>query len=137
MLPKIILSCLLFFCTFGDINAQESDGIISTPFIQKTYPPQFVDGESAFLKYVKNNIHYPTSALIDGWEGTAIVHFVIEDDGSPANVSIKNKQKVPINIQRKLITFFTNMQRWKPCCASGRSYNLGYEIPITFKIVAE
>jgi protein TonB len=50
--------------------------------------PEFPGGKLEMMKFISTNIIYPEIAVKNGIEGTVVIEFIIEKDGSISNIKI-------------------------------------------------
>ena len=58
-------------------------------FVAVEQQPKYPGGKSELFRYLRNEIEYPRSAKEAGIEGTVIVNFVVNKDGSITDVQIE------------------------------------------------
>lgn len=94
--------------------------------------PSFPGGQTALYNFLAQNLHYPTDAYYNGIEGTVIVKFIVEKDGSITNVYIL--KSVDPQLDNEAIRVIESMPKWTPGCVNGQPARMHYNLPITFKI---
>jgi len=92
--------------------------------------PIFPSGPHGLNQYISSNLVYPVSAK--AIEGTVVVKFVVSQDGSITDVSIK--QSVDTNLDREALRVVKNMPKWLPGLIDGNPVNVYFNIPIKFKL---
>lgn len=102
------------------------------PFIKVDQMPEFPGGESALLKYIGENIHYPESALIRGQMGKVIVRFCINSDGSTCLVSVV--QSVSPDLDNEAMRVVKSMPAFQPGRNDGIAVPVWYMVPISFSL---
>ncbi len=91
-----------------------------------------VTGYSALYTYFNSNLVYPTEALKDSIQGVETVSFVINTEGKPEKVTIKQSLGEPFEKEaRRLIE---NMPLWKPATLNGKPVPSQMSVPLTFQI---
>lgn len=94
--------------------------------------PEFIGGEEALYKFLSNELKYPNLAKENLIQGTVLVEFVIERDGSPSNV------KVLVSLfpdcDQEAMRVIKSMPKWKPGKQMGRPVRCFYNIPIRFTL---
>ena len=68
----------------GILNAQTSEEVLMEVEVMPEYP----GGMEAMFKYIGENLKYPASAKEKGIEGTVVVKFVVNKDGSISDAEI-------------------------------------------------
>lgn len=94
--------------------------------------PEFPGGMSAFVKWLTDNLKYPPSAQRQNIQGRVVVTFIINRDGSVADLKVA--QSVNPMLDREALRVARMMPRWKPGVANNRPCRTMMAIPIEFKI---
>ena len=55
------------------------------------------------------------------FQGTVVVHFVVEADGSISDVHVPDSQKVHPVLNAAAVQFVRNMPKWKPASLKGKA----------------
>jgi TonB family protein len=92
--------------------------------------PEFMGGEEARIKFLRENVKYPASALEKGIQGTVYLSFVVEKDGSISNVKVvRGVSKVLDKEAKRVISM---MPKWKPGMQEGKPVRVLFNMPIKF-----
>lgn len=94
--------------------------------------PNFPGGKEELFKYLAYNMIYPADAAKNKVEGRVLVTFVIEHDGSISNVNVVNS--VYPSSDKEAIRVVSEMPKWIPGKANGKTVRVKYTIPITFRL---
>lgn len=94
--------------------------------------PNFPGGKKELFKYLAYNMIYPADAAKNKVEGRVLVTFVIEHDGSISNVNVVNS--VYPSLDKEAIRVVSEMPKWIPGKANGKTVRVKYTIPITFRL---
>ncbi len=94
--------------------------------------PEFPGGEDALILFIQNNVKYPLYAIENKIEGTVIVQFVVEEDGSIGPIEITKGIKG--GCDEEAIRIVKSMPKWKPGKQAGKTVRVWYTIPVTFKL---
>lgn len=94
--------------------------------------PQYVGGMEAMYDYLRQELKYPEKARNNGIQGTVLLEFIIEKDGSVTNI----KPLVSLNPEcdAEAIRVVKNMPKWKPGKQMGKPVRCYYNIPIRFSL---
>ncbi|WP_051287283.1 energy transducer TonB [Algoriphagus mannitolivorans] len=92
-------------------------------------PPGGLQGWNAFLK---NNLSYPQEAKTNGVEGTVIVVFTVNSDGSISNPEIL--RGIGGGADEEAIRLVSQSPNWKPGYQDGIAVNTRMRLPIRFKL---
>lgn len=97
--------------------------------------PQFIGGEEAMQKFIKENIRYPVEAIQNGYDGKVFVMFVVEHDGSISNVKIARGAHPLLNDEA--LRVIRLMPNWKPGYHKDIAVRTRVVTPIVFKLDTE
>lgn len=94
--------------------------------------PQFPGGMDALTSYLAKEIHYPELARNNNIQGTVIVKFVVEKDGSVSNASVL----VPLfpDCDKEAIRGILSMPKWQPGTTMGKAVRCYYQVPVKFQL---
>lgn len=95
--------------------------------------PEFPGGMVEFMKWLTKNLHYPSSAQRGKVEGTCRVSFIVNVDGSIADVKMEkgfNRQ-----CEAEALRVIRSMPQWKPGVDNGKPVRTKIMIPIVFKML--
>lgn len=94
--------------------------------------PEFPGGPAAMMKYLNNNIRYPTIAQENGIEGRVIVQFVVNSDGSIVDANVV--RSVDPFLDKEALRVINSMPKWKPGKQRGKSVRVKYTLPVMFRL---
>lgn len=97
------------------INMEDSLPLSTTSFnTRKDHSEQvsfpYKGGHKALNEFLVKNIHYPESALKNGIEGTVIVRFTINDDGTVSDVEVK--RSVDPSLDKEAVRVISMTNQW-------------------------
>lgn len=134
-----ILAIIVMLTSYSTIQAQvviEDNAVVNEDenqiFVFVEEYPEFPNGEENLYKYLGSNIKYPHEALENGIQGTVVVKFVVEKDGSISNV--KAVRKIGGGCDEEAVRVVKRMPRWKPGKQSGKPVRTEFTLPIQFKL---
>jgi periplasmic protein TonB len=86
------LILILSLCISYSVSAQTTIANKSNPekpftFVEQM--PHFPEGENALMSYLSKNIKYPSKARKNQIEGTVVVSFTVNKDGSISDVKVR------------------------------------------------
>ena len=93
--------------------------------------PQFPGGQTALIRFIYQNIQYPSAALKQRIEGRVWCSFIVETDGSISNVSLE--EGVYIFLDEEAIRVLKTMPAWSPGRTNGENVRVKVYIPIVFR----
>lgn len=111
----------------ADLSPQQGNFIIIDEM------PSFPGGNTALMNFLCQNVHYPIDAQIKGIQGSVLVSFVVEKDGSLSHIEI-SKSVAPI-LDAEALRVIKAMPKWIPAKQKGKPIRIKYEgVPINFKL---
>jgi protein TonB len=92
------------------------------------------DGE--LLKYVYRNLKYPAEARKNNVQGTAVITFIVEKDGSISNVKIARDPGAGTGEAALKVVLAMNdlPEKWTPGKQEGKPVSVLYTMPIKFNL---
>lgn len=101
-------------------------------FVAVEQPAEFPGGTAAMMKWLNNNIRYPEAAQQNDIQGKVVVNFVVEKDGSIAQVKIA--KGVDKDLDREAVRVVKKMPRWQPGKNNGVPVRSYFNLPVTFRL---
>ena len=116
---------------------EEADDIATEP-LEEALPvaeqmPEFPGGMGELMKYLGENIQYPTKAQDNHWEGVAVCQFVVEKDGSINEAKILQSSGHEL-LDAEELRVILNMPKWTAGMQNGDSVRVKFSLPISFKL---
>ena len=112
----------------------EKNGIYTETDLDKN--PYPIDGKNAFYRKMYSGMNYPPIARENGVEGTVVIQFVVEKDGT-----IKDARTVrDIGAQcgaealRVVNLMNTKGKKWTPGKQRGKSVRVQFNLPVKFRL---
>lgn len=134
-MKKQFLLLVALFAFLLNVNAQKnvSKNDESTRQYQVVEQmPEFPGGQKALLKFLENNVRYPTFASANKIQGRTVVSFVVEPDGSVDNVEVaKSSSSV---LDEEAVRVVKKFPKWKPGMIDGKPVRVKYCVPVNFKL---
>jgi len=102
--------------------------------VDKTLRRQCAD--HALMSFIGKAVHYPALATETGVEGTAVVRFVVEKDGSLSNIEVVRDPGAGLGKEAERVVQLLSQkgQRWEPGEQRGRKVRVQFNLPIKFKL---
>ncbi len=94
--------------------------------------PEFPGGYAAMMKFLKENIKYPTLAKEEGIFGTVFLSFVIDRDGNVTGIN--NLNMVEGGCTKEAVRVVGKMPKWTPGKYRGQNVSVKYTLPIKFSL---
>ena len=92
--------------------------------------PEFIGGQKAMFKFLRENICYPNDTCT---QGTVYVAFAVDMDGSITDVEVKRGLTKGFNDEAVRVVYLMN-GRWKPSMEAGKPTKVRYTLPIKFTL---
>lgn len=105
---------------------------VSEKEIILTAEPTFPGGQEALFNYVEKNLEYSEEARKQEINGTMIIQFVVETDGSLSHLLLLNGLD-PL-LDDSAMEMIANMPKWKPALRDGKVAKVVYQLPIKFQL---
>lgn len=100
-------------------------------FVAVSAPPVFPGGIQKLNNFLDKKIKYPIAALDNDVQGTVMVNFIVEKDGSLSN--LKTDRKLGFGLDEEAIRVL-KMSKWLPAIQDGKTVRVNYSIPIKFTL---
>ena len=94
--------------------------------------PEFPGGATAFMKWLTNNLRYPTTAQPRKVEGKVVAQFIVNTDGSISNIELVTR--VDPSLDREALRVLRMMPLWKAGKQNDKPCRTQVCIPIVFKL---
>lgn len=95
--------------------------------------PQFPGGIYGLREYLEKNVKYPPSAQMNGIQGRAVCQFIVEKDGSVAEVTIL-RTSGNAALDAEALRVIRSMPKWLPGMRDGQPVRVLYTTPISFRL---
>ena len=101
-------------------------------YLEPEVLPVFPGGTEELMKYLRENVKYPHVCQQQGIQGSVIVQFVVNADGSIDDATVVK----PVNVflDREALRVINAMPKWEPGVKDGKAVRVRFTIPITFKL---
>ena len=94
--------------------------------------PSFPGGMGALMQYLKGNVDYPIEALKENIGGRVVVAFIVEKDGSLADIHVG--RSIHPSLDEEAVRVVSAMPNWIPGEEDGNPVRVKYVLPITFRL---
>jgi TonB family protein len=95
-------------------------------------PPSPVGGLEAWSRHLSENLTYPTSARMKGIQGTVLVSFIVNTDGTIEGIELV--QGIGGGCDEEAIRIIKNSPGWTPGMIKGKAVRTRMKIPLRFKL---
>ena len=101
-------------------------------FVVVEQQPEYPGGMDALRTFLTKNLNYPRSAASAGISGRVFVSFVVNTDGSLADVQVL--KGIGFGCDEEATRVVQKMPHWRPGKQSGRAVRVKYNLPIAFSL---
>ncbi|MCM0042632.1 MAG: energy transducer TonB [Algoriphagus sp.] len=95
-------------------------------------PPSPVGGLEAWSRHLSENLTYPTSARMKGIQGTVLVSFIVNTDGTIEGIELV--QGIGGGCDEEAIRIIKSSPAWTPGMIKGKAVRTRMKIPLRFKL---
>jgi protein TonB len=107
--------------------------VLAQPPVTKiNSPPQFKGGMEGFAKYLRNALQYPAEAYDKHVAGKVYLSFVIQEDGSVADVVVV--RGLGYGCDEAAVKAIRNSPAWLPGIQNGKAVRVKYNLPVSFSM---
>ncbi len=126
---SLIAVLLLCFCS-NNANAQEKKDSTIYNFMSLESPPMYPGGMQKFYQFIGENLRYPADALVNNIQGSVLISFVVEVDGTLNDMKVD--RKLGYGTDEEALKVLKSSKRWNPGMQNGKPVRVKYNIPIKF-----
>ena len=92
--------------------------------------------DKKMLEFIYKNIKYPAIARENGVEGTCVIQFVVEKDGSVTDARVVRDIGAQCGDEALRVVNLMNSQgiKWTPGKQRGRPVRVQFNLPVKFKL---
>lgn len=101
-------------------------------FVAVEQQPEYPGGMDALRTFIGKNLNYPRPAANAGVSGRVFVSFVVNTDGSLADVQVL--KGIGFGCDEEAVRVIQRMPRWRPGKQSGRAVRVKFNLPIAFTL---
>lgn len=113
------------------VEVQDPDG----PFTLVEEMPSYPGGQDALFAYISTNLKYPQEAMDKGIQGTVIVAFVVERNGSISEV--RTLRGIGGGCDEEAVRVVQGMPDWTPGKQGGKAVRVRFNLPIRYRLQEE
>lgn len=101
-------------------------------FVVVETQPEFPGGNAAMMRFISDNLKYPTVAQENGIQGRVIINFVVEKDGSLSDATIV--RSIDPVLDKEAVRVVESMPKWKPGTQKNEAVRVRFTLPIVFRL---
>ena len=115
---------------FKDFIAPEAEE--EEVYISVEEMPMFPGGDEALMKYIRDHLNYPQTAIERGLEGRVTLRFVVNKEGYVQDVTVL--RGVHELLDREAVRVIQSLPRFAPGRMNGNAVNVYYNVPVVFHL---
>jgi protein TonB len=96
-------------------------------------PPEYPGGQKALFQFLADHLVYPDVAVENNIQGTVVVSFIVEADGSITDIKVLRGLGGGCNEEAKRV--ISLMPNWKPGIQSGRKVRVSLALAVRFQLM--
>ena len=116
----------------GEFEVKEMTPVSKTPFTIVENMPEFIGGDRARIKFLRDNLKYPRVDKAGNIEGTVYLNFLVNKKGEIKKVKVL--RGVSPTLDAEAIRVVKAMPNWSPGKQRGKAVNVSYNFRIKFKL---
>lgn len=140
-IPVILLLVVIFGCKSESVNSTQAGNTPSPAgkaqmqgdaytFVQEM--PTYPAGQEKLLRFIGQNVVYPAIAKKAGVQGKVMIGFVVEKDGSMADINVL--KGIGSGCDEEAVRVCKLMGKWNPGKQDGKPVRVRLVIPFQFKL---
>ncbi len=94
--------------------------------------PEFPGGLTAMNEYLATNMKYPKRAVENAVQGTVVLSFIVEKDGSLTNIKVV--RDIGSDCGKEAVRLVEAMPKWSPGYRNGQKARAKFTMPFRFKL---
>ena len=118
---------------FQEVEVVEEEIVDDEPFLIVETMPSFQGGDlNTFRNWVQSNVRFPQIALENGIQGTVVLSFVIEKDGSLTNIQVLRTPDRSLSEEATRV--LSKSPKWTPGKQRNQVVRVKYTLPVVFRV---
>ena len=118
---------------FQEVEVVEEEIVDDEPFLIVETMPTFQGGDlNTFRNWVQSNVRFPQIALENGIQGTVVLSFVIEKDGSLTNIQVLRTPDRSLSEEATRV--LQKSPKWTPGKQRNQVVRVKYNLPVVFRV---
>jgi len=116
----------------ADVHEHQIAVEAQKPFDHVEVMPQFLGGDAALMKWLQDNMIYPTIAQEQNIQGRVVLRFVVKPDGTIDDVEIL--KSLDPSCDKEAVRVVKKMPKWIPGRQNGNPVSVYYSLPVVFRL---
>lgn len=135
-LAAFCAACLAQPTTSAPSSAAPADSVAAERIFEmndpNATPPAYPGGEARMLRFLAENIRYPAAARNNNIQGTAVITFIVEKNGSINDVTILKDPGGGCGAEAARVV--SAMPDWNPGIVDNEPVRVRFTLPVRFKL---
>ncbi len=89
-------------------------------------------GQEAFRRWIMSNLKYPQIAAENGIQGTVLIRFIVNTDGSVSDVTVF--RGIDRSLDNEALRVISSSPRWTPGRQRGEAVRVAFHFPVRFQL---
>lgn len=103
------------------------------PYVLATQMPEFANGGSeGMIEFIQNHLEYPMAEKQADIQGTIMMQFIVEKDGSLSDIRAIKSVPRGENLEKEAARVISLMPKWKPGMQDGQPVRVYKNVPFYF-----
>lgn len=129
--PLFIILVLFLSCAGSALYAQADT--TEKPYVLATQMPEFPNGGSeGMIEFIQNHLEYPMAEKQADIQGTILMQFIVEKDGSLSDIRAIKSVPGGENLEKEAARVIRLMPKWKPGMQDGKTVRVYKNVPFYF-----
>jgi protein TonB len=111
-------------------DEEDYDKTFTKVEIESDYP----GGQAQWARYLGKNLHYPDEAINNESQGTVIVQFIVDKEGTLSDVQAVGGTTNDQSLKDEAVRVIKKSGQWTPAVQNGRKVKSYKKQPIVFKL---
>lgn len=115
------------------VEIKEEEIVEDQPFLIAEEMPSFQGGDiNVFRKWVQDNVRFPQIALENGIQGTVVIAFVVERDGTLTILEVLASPDR--SLTDEAVRVLKQSPKWTPGKQRNQAVRVRYNLPVVFRL---
>ena len=116
----------------GSVDSERDNKNEAHASMNVSQMPVFPGGEAALQRFIYDHLKYPRISLEEGVQGTVMLRFVVNENGSVGDVQILQSLDTYCDLEAKRVV--QSLPRFAPGRMQGKPVKVSFQFPIRFEI---
>lgn len=114
----------------GGTQAPKEEEVMANELVEQ--PAVYPGGEAAILRFIAENLKYPSIAQDQGLQGTVVLKFTVDKTGAVTDIVIS--KSLSRECDKAAVECVSKLKRFTPARQQGHPVPVKYTLPIRFRL---